>query len=112
MRPIPAFMAVLLLVAGAAAPTLSNGPEGGPLEPGPRVAFQGRVVHVELEGGFWGILSKDGQRFDPIALPPRFQRDGLEVEVTAIVLRDTVSIRMWGQLIRILNIREAGTGNH
>ena len=100
-------MVALLMVAGEGTPALTQGPGDGPGRPDVRVGFQGQVVHVELEGGFWGLVSKDGRQFEPVGLPPQFQQDGLQVEVTAVILRDTASIRMWGQVIRILDIREA-----
>ena len=70
------------------------------------VEATGTVVFVELEGGFYGIITDDGARYDPVNLPPEFQRDGLRVRFRARILKDTASIHMWGTPVEILHIEE------
>lgn len=68
------------------------------------LTFTGRVERVELEGGFWGIVTDDGQKLDPGKLPETVQVDGLRVQGRAQVLTDVMTIRMWGTPVELLEI--------
>ncbi len=68
------------------------------------ITFEGKVVYLRFEGGFWGIVSDDGRSYDPGGLAPEFQIEGLRVRVKAEPLKDAVSFRMWGALVRIIEI--------
>jgi len=71
--------------------------------PTQEISFKGNVTYVNLEGGFWGILSDDGKKYDPINLPEEYKREGLRVQVAAVV-KNVVSIHMWGAVIEITAI--------
>jgi hypothetical protein len=64
----------------------------------------GTIIYLSFEGGFYGIVSDDGNGYDPINLPPKFEIVGLRVEFVGEVL-DLYSIHMWGIIIRILSIK-------
>jgi hypothetical protein len=64
----------------------------------------GTIKFISLEGGFFGIISDDGNRYDPVNLPPRFESDGLRVLFVGEIL-DLFSIHMWGRIIRIIQIQ-------
>ncbi len=66
----------------------------------------GTVQFIDLEGGFYGIVADDGSHYEPFGLPSEFQIDGLRVRFTARILKDAVSIYMWGTPIEILKIEE------
>jgi hypothetical protein len=66
----------------------------------------GTVRHVELEGGFFGIIDEQGNRFDPVNLPQRFEKDGLRVKFRMTKLPDRVSFHMWGTLVKITKIEQ------
>jgi hypothetical protein len=89
----------LLLVA---CPALS-----GPLPPAKDAAplqREATVVFVQLEGGFYGLVTADGHRYDPTNLPESMRRDGLKVQFTARPLLRTAGTHMWGQRIELLDI--------
>lgn len=64
----------------------------------------GTVQFVELEGGFYGIVADDGQRYDPTNLDETFEEDGLRVRFRAREREDLMSVRMWGTIIEIMSI--------
>lgn len=66
----------------------------------------GTVRHVELEGGFFGIVDEQGNRFDPVNLPQRFEKDGLRVKFRMTKLPDQISFHMWGALVKITKIEQ------
>ena len=75
--------------------------------PIPGQTVSGVVRHIDLEGGFYGIVTEDGRRLDPVNLPDAFKRDGLPVRVRVEKTREQASIRMWGELVRIVEIQRA-----
>jgi hypothetical protein len=64
----------------------------------------GTVKHIDLEGGFWGIMTPNGGLSGDI--PTDFQEDGKRVMVTYKMSDLDVSISMWGTLIDILDISD------
>jgi len=69
------------------------------------LAFTGSVVRVEIEGGFWAIVTDNGTKFDPAKLPQELQQDGLAVTGRVRLLKDVMTFRMWGQPVEILEIQ-------
>jgi len=67
--------------------------------------FHGTVVHVDLEGGFYGIVSSDGGRYDPINLPEEYRQDGLEVRGLVRPASNAIGFHMWGMVVEIISIQ-------
>jgi hypothetical protein len=61
----------------------------------------GTVYYVDLEGGFYGILSDDGIQYQPINLATEMQVDGLRVQFSGQVVEDYVGTTMWGTPVEI-----------
>lgn len=101
-RSILLLLTLLLLACGGP----SNHSPAGPQRPGGRdlIEFTGRIVYVPLEGGFYGILADDGQRYDPLSLPEPWRQDGLQVRVKGRLRPGSVGFHMWGMRIEILHI--------
>lgn len=70
------------------------------------ISFTGTVVYLNFEGGFWGIIADDGQRYDPIDLPKDLQKEGLRVEGKIRPRRDVAHFHMWGNIVEILELRK------
>jgi len=70
------------------------------------VVGTGTVKFLAFEGGFYGIVSDDGEHYDPINLDQEFQVDGLRVYFEARILRDVGTFHMWGAVISILKIQK------
>ncbi|MBI3123359.1 MAG: hypothetical protein HYZ10_03055 [Ignavibacteriales bacterium] len=66
----------------------------------------GTVKRIELEGGFWGIVSDDNVNFDPINLSQIYQVDGKRVKFSFKERKDLSSFHMWGTIIEIIEINE------
>ncbi|MDY6866215.1 MAG: hypothetical protein SVY15_09655 [Halobacteriota archaeon] len=64
----------------------------------------GTVVFVDLEGGFFGIVCDNGERYDPINLGWDYREDGVKVEFQAVIRDDLQTTRMWGTTIEIIDI--------
>jgi len=67
----------------------------------------GTVKHMDLEGGFYGIVTDDGRKLDPVDLPDVFKQDGLRIKARVQALEGRVSVHMWGTLVTIIDIQRA-----
>jgi hypothetical protein len=75
--------------------------------PVPEYVYDNGVVrYITLEGGFWGIIGKNG-KYLPVNLPKQFCVNGLRVAFAAELLKDQASIYMWGKMIKIIRIEKA-----
>jgi inhibitor of cysteine peptidase len=70
------------------------------------VVGTGEIKYNDFEGGFYGIVSDNGEHYDPINLPSEFEEDGLRVEFKLKILENQSSIHMWGTVVEILEIKK------
>jgi hypothetical protein len=74
------------------------------------ILCDGKIVFLSFEGGFYGIITMDGNHYDPINLPAEFKIDGLRVFFAAHIT-DLGSFHMWGRVIKIIYIFVLGYQN-
>ena len=66
--------------------------------------IKGTITHVEVEGGFWGILGDDGIPYHPIeGLPKKFEKEGLRITARAKPY-EGMSMFMWGRLVVLKSV--------
>lgn len=76
-----------------------------PIETEPEtITILGFIKYVELEGGFFGIMTEDGTKYFPEYLEQDFKQDGLGVRVQAKPQEQILGIQMWGTPIEIIKI--------
>lgn len=93
-------LAAVALIAAACIAGCTGTPDTGSF------TATGTVTYVDLEGGFYGIVTDDGTRYLPLDLPGEYRTDGMRVTVTAVPAKDTVTIQQWGTPIEITEIEE------
>ncbi len=69
--------------------------------------MRGVITHVGLSGGFYGIITPEGEQYVPTNLPEEFMEDGIEVEFRGKVQEEMVGIQMWGKYIELEEIKRA-----
>ncbi len=69
------------------------------------IVIQGTITYVSIEGGFYGILDKKDNHYEPINLLEEFELDGLAIFVIARFRRDLGSFVMWGEPVEIRFIK-------
>lgn len=110
MRTVAAAFCLAILIGTAGCSSMSRDDQSdAPAKPAAGISASGRQVtgtvrHVDLEGGFYGIETDEGARLDPVNLPEVFHKDGLRIRAWVEDLKDRVSFRMWGTLVRIRDI--------
>ncbi|MFA7153727.1 MAG: META domain-containing protein, partial [Methanoregulaceae archaeon] len=71
----------------------------------------GTVTYIELEGGFFGIITESGERYLPLNLPDEYALEGLFVDFTARIAEESATIAMWGTPVHLLSIALSGGGD-
>lgn len=69
---------------------------------------QGTVRYINLEGGFWGIETDDGQQILPQGLNKEYQQDGLRISFKAKEITDMMTIQQWGVFSQLSDITIIG----
>ena len=55
----------------------------------------GEVAYINLEGGFYGIIGDDGQKYQPTNLSKQLRKPGLPIKFTAASTPNSFSSFMW-----------------
>ena len=66
----------------------------------------GTVVYIDLEGGFYGIVSDHGEEYLPLNLPEEYQKNGMSVLYEGVIREDMYTIQQWGTPVDITAIQE------
>lgn len=70
------------------------------------ITSTGTITYINLEGGFYGLVTSDGVNYLPLDLPDEYKQNGLKVDFTGVPDQDIMTIQMWGQPLRILSINK------
>ncbi len=63
--------------------------------------LSGKVVQLPFGPGGWGIISDDGRKFEPVNLPPDFEKHGLLIRFPLEPHPPSASVNMWGEPVRL-----------
>lgn len=97
----------LLITAMACNLASASNPEEASQDGDNIVRVTGTVIHLPFEGGFWGIVGDDGEKYLPLALPQELQCEGLRAEFELEILEDVGNIYLWGIAVNVLDYGEA-----
>ena len=95
-------VAAVMLAASSCSPESS----GEALTTGDNGSTLAIVSYIDLEGGFYGIITEAGEHHEPVNLHVDYQVDSLRISYKYKTLQRVGSYRMWGTPIEILEIRE------
>ncbi len=65
--------------------------------------IEGKVVHVNVGPGCWGIVDHTGHEWRPVNMPEQLKHANCEVEVELIEVEEEFDIFMWGTPARIVS---------
>ena len=69
------------------------------------IAGTGYVRFINLEGGFYGIISDNGNNYLPQNLKDEFKQDSLHVSFKGIIT-DEPTVQQWGRTIMLTKIEK------
>jgi len=62
------------------------------------------VQYYDLEGGFYGLTNKTGDKLLPMNLAKKYQLPGTELKVKGQFIKGMATIQQWGQLFKITDV--------
>lgn len=68
------------------------------------ITVQGTIHYFDLEGGFYGIITKNGQKLLPLNLAKEYQQAGAVIEVEGELVQDMMTIQQWGTPFKIYHL--------
>jgi len=94
---------LFLLQACNASPTQENKPVVKNSEQ--QAQWQSATIKfMEFEGGFFGIVTDDGEKLLPMNLAKEFHQIGAKVKVQGHLITDMMTIQQWGTPFNITKI--------
>jgi hypothetical protein len=71
------------------------------------MTIEGTVSFQDLEGGFWGIVDLDGNRYVPMeSLPDDVMKDGLKIKAEVETVQ-VIGTTQWGSYVKVHSITPA-----
>ena len=72
--------------------------------------YTGTLKYYNLEGGFFGFVGDNGERFLPLNLDKKYQQNGAKVRILGKENNDIMTIQQWGTpfTVQKVEIIEAG----
>lgn len=64
----------------------------------------GTVRYLDFEGGFYGLVADNGEKYDPVNLPKEYKQDGLRVKFQVKEKKGMVGFHMWGKIVEVVEI--------
>lgn len=96
--PRPFFSAVLVILAFSYLTGCSTAATSVAAED----LTDGRVIWVELEGGFYGIETEVAGKLFPLNLDQAYRKDGLKIRFSYRIVKNAVTTVMWGTPVEII----------
>ncbi len=59
------------------------------------------VKYLDFEGGFYGLIAKDGTKLLPINLDKNYKVAGCILKIKGHFIKDMVTIHQWGEVFSI-----------
>jgi hypothetical protein len=69
-----------------------------------QLSFTATVKYMNLEGGFFGLIAKDGTHWLPINLNQTFKQEGAIIKVRGNAVENMMTIQQWGKPFSITHI--------
>jgi len=65
--------------------------------------ISGKIVHKDIEGGLWGIVTQEGTEYQLVNMPEQLKSVGSEVTIKIRIHEDAVTSGMWGQPAEVVS---------
>jgi len=66
--------------------------------------LKAKVIFLNLEGGFYGIVTDDGKHLLPVNLAKKFRQHNAAIKVKGKLLKGVMTIQQWGTPFKIAEI--------
>ncbi len=70
--------------------------------------IEGKVIHVNVGPGCWGIVDQSGREWRPVNMPEQLKHQDKNVQVVLEEVEEEFDIFMWGTPARVLSFGTFG----
>ncbi|WP_394176083.1 hypothetical protein [Thalassotalea litorea] len=76
--------------------------------------YEGTLNYYDIEGGFFGFTSKDGENLLPMGLNKKYQQPGAKLKLYGYIDNEVATIQMWGKPFKVIKVEviEKGSSTH
>ena len=65
---------------------------------------QAHVKYIRLEGGFYGLVTREGRKLLPLNLDKKYRQEGAVVKVKGVINRNVMTFHQWGEPFKITEL--------
>ncbi len=69
------------------------------------ITLQGQVLYQAFEGGFFGFVAVNGDKYLPSGLAKEYRKNGLIIEIKAEKMEQLLTFQQFGQNIKVLEVK-------
>lgn len=62
------------------------------------------ITYMDFEGGFFGLITDDGEKLLPMNLDVQYRQEGAIVKIQGHTINDMMTIQQWGTPFKITKI--------
>jgi hypothetical protein len=84
--------------------TLSNGMQKSPSDTAELLVLKGQVLFQQMEGGFFGFIDEDGNKYTPIGMNKTDLRHGLVIQLRGKLLPNVLTSTQFGEVINVESV--------
>jgi hypothetical protein len=67
------------------------------------LVLEGQVLFQQMEGGFFGFIDENGNKYTPVGMDKANLRHGLVIRLTGQILPNIITTTQFGQVIKVEN---------
>lgn len=70
-----------------------------------QMTLTGQILYKHMEGGFYGFVADNGDKYMPSGLKSEYRKNGLIVELTVELMPDILTTQQFGDVVNVLEIK-------
>lgn len=84
--------------------TLSNDMQKTSSDTAELLVLKGQVLFQQMEGGFYGFIDEDGNKYTPIGMKKADLRHGLIIQLSGKLLPNMLTTTQFGEVIKVESV--------
>lgn len=74
--------------------------------------YKGTLTYFNLEGGFYGFIGDNGEKFLPLNLDNKYKQDGAIIKFYGHSVTDVMTMQMWGTPFQVKDVELIKAGSN
>lgn len=70
-----------------------------------QMTLTGQILFQKMEGGFYGFIANNGDKYTPSGLNNEYRKNGLIVELKVELMPDLITTTQFGKSVKVLEIK-------